>query len=67
MLAVTDSGQCSQVLSVSTANFQLSLKSTLRTGHEGPGGGVLTSALGEVRWSKPRPVRFTPGKHPVPI
>jgi hypothetical protein len=35
-----------------------------RTGHEVPDG-VL--ALGGVRWSTPRPGRFTPGKDPVPI
>jgi len=45
-----------------------------RTGHEGPEVGKgysftrsLTSALDGGGWSTPRPGRFTPGKHPVPI
>jgi len=49
-------------------------KGHLVTGHEGPEGEQrysstlsLTSALDEGGWSTPRPGRFTPGKHPVPI
>jgi hypothetical protein len=45
-----------------------------RTGQEGPEGQYshrpslsLTSALVEDEWSKPSPVRFIPGKDPVPI
>jgi len=44
------------------------------TDQEGPEGDQMysstlpsTSALDGGEWSKPRPVRFTPGKDPVPI